>query len=291
MPVPIVMPIALPRAARRAEPPLAEHRAVGVVVERRRQAQPVVDALAQREVLPAEVRREQHDAALAVERARRADADAEDLGAGRLAPGRSRWRARPAPRAGPPRRWRPPPRASARWPSATHGRSVLGDAADDDVGPAEVNAEYESHHAPPRPDVAATAASDGRDRQLPHAAVMPQRADLRPVRGAGAAGERRVLDDDVPRAARPEPEGRHRRPEDRHGRRPHRRREVQRRGVVGHEHAAPARSAPPSPEPERARRAVGAARAPRRSSGPPAPRRPAHRRPRPARRARPRARR
>ena len=35
----------VPRAARRADPPLAEHRAVGVVVERGRQAEPVVNDL------------------------------------------------------------------------------------------------------------------------------------------------------------------------------------------------------------------------------------------------------
>ena len=45
-------------AARRALPPFADGRAVRVVVERRRQIQPLADPVAQRKVLPAEVRRD-----------------------------------------------------------------------------------------------------------------------------------------------------------------------------------------------------------------------------------------
>ena len=94
---------------------------------------------------------------------------------------------------------------------------------------------------------------DRLDRQLPHAAVVTQRTDLRPVRGAGAAGERRVLDDPVPRAARAEPERGHRGPEDRHDRRADRGGQVQRRGVVGDQHRRPRDQRRGRPEPERAR--------------------------------------
>src|SRR5204862_5301156 len=70
----------------RAEPPLADGRAVRVVVERARNAQPRLDAVAQREIVPAEVRRDDYDALLAVERTGSADADADDVlpGASRL---------------------------------------------------------------------------------------------------------------------------------------------------------------------------------------------------------------
>ena len=79
MPVPIVSPTTLRAAARRALPPLAERRAVRVVVERRRQPEPVLDPIAQREILPAEVRRDEHDALLAIQRTRRAHADADEV--------------------------------------------------------------------------------------------------------------------------------------------------------------------------------------------------------------------
>ena len=56
MPVPIVMPMACLAPAGRADPPFAEHGAVGVVVERDRKAEAVVDDLAQRHVYPAQIR-------------------------------------------------------------------------------------------------------------------------------------------------------------------------------------------------------------------------------------------
>ena len=40
-----------------------------------------------------------------------------------------------------------------------HARTVLGHAADDEVGPADVNAQNESHEFPPRLTTAATAAA------------------------------------------------------------------------------------------------------------------------------------
>src|SRR6185436_14900110 len=64
-------------------PPLAERCAVGVVVERRGKVEPRRDAIAQREILPAEVRSNQHDAA--IERTRSADADADEIIPARVA--------------------------------------------------------------------------------------------------------------------------------------------------------------------------------------------------------------
>src|SRR6185295_8145708 len=67
------------RALRGAPPPFTVDGAVGVIVERRGEAQSLADAIAQRHVRPAEVRRQQHDALLGVEWAGRADADALHL--------------------------------------------------------------------------------------------------------------------------------------------------------------------------------------------------------------------
>ena len=205
----------VPRAARRADPPLAEHRAVGVVVERGGQAQPVVDDLPERQVHPAEVGREQHDAALGVERAGRADADAEDLGAA-------------APRAG----WS----AMARSASPTSRSTTSSAPASGCVGSlAEARACAEPSSAtlpttrlvPPMsmPSTNRTMRlhvrhgrhrrGDGLDRQLPHAAVMTQR-DSAAARARSRGGRRatRAPTTTSRCAARPEAEGRHRRPED-----------------------------------------------------------------------------
>src|ERR1019366_6824195 len=62
-----------------ADPPFAERGAIRVVVERRAKPDIVRDPVAQREVVPAEVRRGDHETRLAVERARAADADAEKV--------------------------------------------------------------------------------------------------------------------------------------------------------------------------------------------------------------------
>ena len=255
MPVPMVMPIALraPRAA--PDPPFAQHGAVGVVVELGRQAEPVVDDLAQRQVHPAEVGGEQHDAALGVERARRADADAEDLGAAAARGGSARWRARPARPAGPPRAraglgvgrlgasaWRVPP-SSATLPTTrlvppmsmprTYRTAFLR-SGDLTVAP-----------PPSRPGGPACTGDGPADRPAGRARSTAGRAARRaPARDSAAAGA--------------EPERRHRGAEDRHDRRAHRGRQVQRRRVVGDQHRAPARSGPPRP----------AGSAPRRRSGP-----------------------
>ena len=141
----------VPRAPRRAHPPLAEDRAVGVVVELGGKPEPVANDLPQRQVDPAEVGREQHDAALGVERARRADADAEDLRAGQLPAGLARCTRSASATS------RSTTSLGARLGVGRLGReavqraAVLGHAADDEVGSADVNAEDESHGAPPRP--------------------------------------------------------------------------------------------------------------------------------------------
>ena len=71
-------------AARRPDPRLAQHGAIGVVVERRHQAEALGELGAQRHVHPAEIGGEEHHAGVPIERARGADADAEDLRLGQL---------------------------------------------------------------------------------------------------------------------------------------------------------------------------------------------------------------
>src|SRR5438045_618908 len=71
-------------AARRALPPFADRRAVRVVVEGRRQIQSLADAIAQRKVSPAEVGCDDDDALVAIERAGRANAAAEEGLSGRV---------------------------------------------------------------------------------------------------------------------------------------------------------------------------------------------------------------
>src|SRR6476646_11896689 len=63
------------------------------------------------------------------------------------------------------------------------------------------------------------------DREVPHAAVMDQRADLRTVGRAGAAAQGHA-ESPVAGSARPEPLRRHGRPEQRHHRRADRRGQV-----------------------------------------------------------------
>ena len=144
IPVPMVIPMALRRAAGRAHPPLAQHGAVRVVVQRGRQLQAVVDDLAQRQIHPAEIRGQQHDPALGVERSRRAHAHPDDLGSGDLPfgliDGALGQRDQPVENialagfgAG---------RLAA---ERMQRRAVLGHAADDEVGATDVNSEDKSH--------------------------------------------------------------------------------------------------------------------------------------------------
>src|SRR5262249_27621753 len=57
------------RTFRCTTPPLAERRAIRVVVERRWQSHAIRDFIAQREIFPTEVWRDDHDPALSIERA------------------------------------------------------------------------------------------------------------------------------------------------------------------------------------------------------------------------------
>ena len=66
-------------AARRAKPPLAHGRAVRVVVECRGQAQTRRDAIAQREIAPSEIRRDDDQSLLAIQRSGRADPDPKEI--------------------------------------------------------------------------------------------------------------------------------------------------------------------------------------------------------------------
>src|SRR6185312_1758484 len=65
--------------ARGTLPPLANCRAVGVVVERGGQPEPLRHAIAQREIPPAKIRRDDHQPALAIQWSRRPDANAEEI--------------------------------------------------------------------------------------------------------------------------------------------------------------------------------------------------------------------
>jgi hypothetical protein len=73
-------PYRVARTSRGSSPPLAQHGAVRIIIERRRELQPVVDDRPQRQVHPAEIRGQQNDAALGIERTRCADTNADDLG-------------------------------------------------------------------------------------------------------------------------------------------------------------------------------------------------------------------
>src|SRR5215218_6582500 len=74
-------------SAGRSPPPLPENSAVRVVVQCCGQIEPVVDDLTERHVDPPEIRRQQNDAALRVERTRCSDPHANDLSTRDLAPG------------------------------------------------------------------------------------------------------------------------------------------------------------------------------------------------------------
>jgi len=130
----------------RTSPPFAEHRAVGVVVQRGRQSQGVAQALPQGHVDPAEIRRQQDNALVNVERPRSADPDADDLEAGDL-PSRGRH--------APPGQLHDPVHDRV-GPLLRPGRlahqgeeriAILPDAPGDDVGPAQVDADDRSHGA------------------------------------------------------------------------------------------------------------------------------------------------
>ena len=91
----MVMPMALrvPRAAPIHHSPSTAQ--LASLSRRGRKAQPLVDDLAQRQIDPAQIRGEQHDAALGVERTRRSHADADDLSASDSPAGSARWFAGP----------------------------------------------------------------------------------------------------------------------------------------------------------------------------------------------------
>jgi hypothetical protein len=138
------------RAAGRAHPPFPEHRAVGVVVQLGREAEAVSNDLPEREVHPAEVGGQQHDAAPGVERARRTHPHAEDLRARQLSPGPSQGLLR--------ERDEPVQHVAGAGlglgrlgGERMEGAAVLGHAPHHQIGPADVNAEDESHGAPPLP--------------------------------------------------------------------------------------------------------------------------------------------
>jgi len=69
-----------------ADPPLPEHGAVGVVVERRRQPEACRNDLAQGKIDPAKVRREEDYAFFRVERSRGTNTYPDDFSTGYLTP-------------------------------------------------------------------------------------------------------------------------------------------------------------------------------------------------------------
>jgi hypothetical protein len=133
---------------RRSHPPFPQDGTVGIVVERGRQLQPVMDNLAEREVDPPEVGREEDHSALGIQRPRRSHAHPDDLGAGvfLLSPldGSLGQRDQPV--------------EDVPLPGLCTGRlggegvqrgAVLRHAADDQVGATDVNSEDKSHPTPP----------------------------------------------------------------------------------------------------------------------------------------------
>ena len=142
-------PDGVPRAARRAAPRFAERGAVGVVVERGGDPEPVVDDVAEREIDPAEVGREQHQAAGAVEGPRRADAHPQHLGVGllevELRDGRAGHAQQPLHHGigallG----------AGGLGAEAEQHRAVFRHRAGDEIGPSDVNPQREPHVSSPR---------------------------------------------------------------------------------------------------------------------------------------------
>ena len=210
MPVPIVMPTTLrpPRAApRHHSPSVAQFASLSSVAGRSDAAR---RSVAQREILPAEIRRDDHDARFAIERPGRADADAEEIA---RAPRRS------------------PPCVSAITSSimprdpiddgvgAAIGErrdrshrdlaaAVLRHRAGDDVRAAEVDADDVT--APSTRHTGTGGLRTSREqasttsvrRQLAHAAPMAERTPLRAVTIARPAGQAVVpRDRDVARRA------------------------------------------------------------------------------------------
>src|SRR5690348_10756490 len=170
-------------AARRAPPPLPEDGAIGVVVERRGQTQCLSEPVAQREVGPSEVRRQEDDAGRRVERARRADPDARDLLAARGA-NRSAGELGDAID----HRVRPLLGDGRLRDEAQHLGPVLSHGPRDDVGATDVDPHYVAH-APPRltpppppppPPV--------RARRRPRSPPAPARRPHPACSGGGATG-------------------------------------------------------------------------------------------------------
>ena len=145
MPVPMVMPIACLRPARRAAPPFAEHRAVGVVVERRGQPEPLVDDRAAGSCASRGWASAARCRACVSSGPGAPTPDAEDLRVRRFAPRRRRWRSRPAHTRRSSTSFAPRLRVGRLAGDGEHARTVLGHAADHEVGPADVNAQNESH--------------------------------------------------------------------------------------------------------------------------------------------------
>jgi hypothetical protein len=136
------------RAARGSSPPLAQHGAVGIVVERRRELQPLVNDCPERQVDPAKVGGQQHDAALGIERARCPHSHADDLRPWYLTPGLCD---RPLRQRDQAIEYVALPRLRARRFSAKgqQCRAVLGHAAHHQVGSPDINSEDKSHATPP----------------------------------------------------------------------------------------------------------------------------------------------
>ncbi len=141
-------PDGVSRAAGRAHPPFTQDGAVGIVVERGGELQPVVDDLAERQIYPTEVRRQQDDPLL-VSSGPGAPTPTPMISA----PGYSRFvcsivrLARAISRS---RTSRSPGfRAGRLAAECVQSRAILGNAADDQVGATDVNSEDKSHPTPP----------------------------------------------------------------------------------------------------------------------------------------------
>ena len=137
------------RSPGRAHPPLAQNGAIGIVVECGRKSQSLVDDLAERQIDPSQIRGEQHDAPLGVERTWRSDANADDVGPSDFFPGAFDGSLgqgnEPVEHIGLTRL-----RMGRLAVQRVQRGAILGHAAHQEVGSAYINSEDKSHPTPPQ---------------------------------------------------------------------------------------------------------------------------------------------
>ena len=237
----------------RAHPPFAQHGAIGIVVERGRKPQALVDDLAERQIDPAQVRGEQHDAPLGVERTWRSHPDADDVSPSDFLPGSFDGSLgqgdEPVEHIALARL-----RMGRFAVQRVQGRAILGHAAHDEIGSAYINSEDKSHADSSALTIVAIASSTAStDRSRMHRWwPRGQRGD----HDSSRAGSVSPACPSVTSPARRGPKSKlgHRRAEQRDNRRAHRGSEVQRSGIVGDQHRRTLNQRGRLPEAQRTRR-------------------------------------